>query len=938
MTPERWREVQQIFADVLEQNPADRAAYLTKSCADASLRHEVELMIAAHEQQDSGFLEPPIAGGNEVLQSGAKLGPYEILAPEGVGGMGVVYKARDTKLGRQLALKLLPEGVLADKTARARFLREAQNASALNHPNIATIYEVGEDAGQVYIAMELVEGQPLSALIKRDGLSLETVVRYGLEISGALTHSHERGIVHRDLKLANVVITVDGHAKVLDFGLAKRLSSGPLDEGAPSQDSLAQEGAIAGTLQYMAPEALRGEFVDARTDIWALGVVLYEMAAGTPPFQGRTPYELTSAILSEPPGTLPTGVPASLQSVIQRCLAKKPAQRYQQASEVRTALEGIAAALPTAVHASAPRWRLNLMSIGVGLLALLLLGAGVVGWFRATRTGPPAASQENWVQITDFADSAVSPAFSPDGHILAFIRGQDTFMGFGQVYVKLLPNGDPVRLTHDSLIKFGPQFSPDGSTIAYTVFALNDFNTWVVPVLGGEPRLMFPNTEGLTWIDPDHLLFSEIVSGIHMAVVTSDSTRDRIREVYVPPRERGMAHRSALSPDHKWVLLAEMDNGGWLPCRLVPFDGSSAGKEVGPQGAACTYVAWSPDESWMYFSSDAGGHFHTWRQRFPDGEIQQVTSGPTEEEGIAVAPDGASLITSVGLTESTLWVRDAKGERQISSEGYAESPEFSHDGGRLYYLVRRQDVSGESSSAELWMADLETGHSERLLPGTLVSDYDVSRDGTSVVFSATDAQDRSRLFLASLNPGFPPRQFVSHANEDKPHFDSAGNIYFRAAEGRFNFLYRMKQDGNERVRLLSDPILDVQAVSPDGRWAIVAQAKGEGPTARILASPLDGGVPVMVCPGYCLAQWTPDGKNFSIIADTMAGTVTFVAPVSPAKGLPLLPSTGIVSRADMERVIGAKAVPGAVLWGPKPGLSASLHQDIHRNLYRVALH
>ena len=231
----------------------------------------------------------------------------------------------------------------------------------------------------------------------------------------------------------------------------------------------------------------------------------------------------------------------------------------------------------------------------------------------------------------------------------------------------------------------------------------------------------------------------------------------------------------------------------------------------------------------------------------------------------------------------------------------------------------------------------ETGRRERLLPGTLVSDYDVSPDGAEVVFSAADTENRSHLWLASLNFGFPPRQLVSNVNEDEPYWDSKGYVYFRAAEGKSNYLYRMRKDGSERIKLLRDPILDIQALSPNGRWAIVAQAKGQGPTARILATPLDGGPPVTVCPGYCIGQWTPDGKSFSVIMDTMVGKETLVAPVSPARDLPSLPPAGIASSADMHSIRGAIVVNGAILWGPKPGLSAALHQDVHRNLYRVAL-
>jgi eukaryotic-like serine/threonine-protein kinase len=940
VTPERWQEVKKVLAGALERTPEQRRSYLESSCADPSLRSEVESLLAAHDNGDTRFLEEPATSGapsrpTQELPIGSRFGPYEILARIGAGGMGVVYKARDTKLGRLVALKFLPDGVLADAPARARFLREAQNASSLNHPNIATIYEAAEDAGEVYIAMEFVEGRPLNTLIDREGLALETALRYASEISSALAHAHERGIIHRDLKPANIVITANGHVKVLDFGLAKRLSATEINQATLSLNSLTEPGTIVGTLQYMAPETLRGEPADARTDIWALGVVLSEMLAGAPPFHGRTAYELSSAILREMPTPLPPRVPLSLQSVTQHCLAKEREQRYQRAPEAHAALEAIRAHTAEAAPParSEPRRSRRWVLIGSGVSVLLLLGLGVFGWFHLRESPAPAVAQENWVQITDFADSAVAPALSPDGRILTFIRGGETFIGAGQIYAKLLPNGDAVQLTHDGLPKMSPQFAPDGSTIAYTA---GGWNTYTVPVLGGDTRLMLPNAEGLTWIDPDHLLFSEIKTGIHMAVVTATDTRDQKRDIYVPPRERGMAHRSALSPDHKWVLIAGMDNGGWLPCRLVPFDASSAASPVGPEGAACTYVAWSPDQKWMYFSSDKGGRFHIWRQRFPDGEPQQVTSGPTEEEGIAVTPDGGSLITSVGLRESTIWVHEGKGERQISSEGYAEFPKFSPDGSKVYYLVRRHGVSGDFVSGELWVADLATGRSERLVPDKVVTGYDISPDGGKIVFSATEPDHSSRIWLASLDLSSPTRQFSSTVDEDTPRWDRAGHIYFRAAEGKSNFLYRMNEDGSERLKMVPDPIIEFHSLSPNGLWALGVKT-GQDTRAHILATPLNGGAPVTVCAEYCLADWSWDGKNFTIIADTIDGTKTLVLPLDRPGDLPALPAVGVGALQDLERVKGAELMDGPIVLGPSPELWATSREEVHRNLYRVPL-
>ena len=297
--------------------------------------------------------------------------------------------------------------------------------------------------------------------------------------------------------------------------------------------------------------------------------------------------------------------------------------RYQNAGEVRVDLRRLkrdldsgqlagslpskgveAAQAPTAVY---PRL-LEYGGILLGLAVLLLVG---VELYRIRK--PHVAAPSEWAQLTNFTDSVTSPALSPDGRMLTFVRGESTFVGFGQVYVKLLPGGEPVELTHDALAKMSPTFSPDGSRIAYTV--LPSWNTWVVPVLGGEPHLMLPNASGLSWIDERHVLFSEIKGGAHMAVVTATESRTEPRDIYVPPRERGMAHRSYLSPDGEFILLAEMENAGWLPCRLVRFRDDSRGKPVGPPGAGCTSAAWSPDGKWMYFSSDWGGRFHHYRNR-----------------------------------------------------------------------------------------------------------------------------------------------------------------------------------------------------------------------------------------------------------------------------------------------------------------------------------
>ena len=315
-------------------------------------------------------------------------GKYEIIEELGRGGMGVVYKAEDAKLKRTIALKFLSFAMLGEPEHQARFLREAQTASALNHPHICTIYEIGEEGGTPYIAMEYVAGRSLNEILRSESMPLRDVVQFGAQIAGAIQFAHEQGIVHRDLKTANVIITPERRAKILDFGLAKRLESKVPGEAGPSQKSISQAGSFMGTMCYSAPEVLRGKTADARSDIWSLGVMLYEMTAGKLPFDGQTVFELTSSILQDRPASLPPRAPESLRAVVLKCLEKDPEDRFQQASEIRMALEALKTGntVGQAAPASKERRRLrNGILLGVGLIAALF----VMLVFISKRSLPP---------------------------------------------------------------------------------------------------------------------------------------------------------------------------------------------------------------------------------------------------------------------------------------------------------------------------------------------------------------------------------------------------------------------------------------------------------------------------------------------------------------------------------------------------------------------
>src|SRR5687768_14765496 len=338
MNPEQWARVKELFHAALAQEASRRRAFVAEASEDDPVvRAEVERLLDA-DLASADFIEYPAV---DALLTGRVIGHYEIGRLLGAGGMGRVYAARDTELGREVALKI---ATVESEEAQSKLRREAQHASRLSHPHICHIYEVGRADGRVYVVMELVPGRSLAEVIREGPLSSANARLYGLEIADALAHAHEQGVTHGDLKSTNVIITPRRGAKVLDFGLARTLDTRQIEAMSYSQRSLTAEGMNAGTLPYMAPELLRGQRGDQRADIWALGVLLYEMVSGRRPFTGATGFELSAAILSHPPEALPGSVPAPMRAIIQQCLAKDPNDRYQHAADVHRALEDLQSA------------------------------------------------------------------------------------------------------------------------------------------------------------------------------------------------------------------------------------------------------------------------------------------------------------------------------------------------------------------------------------------------------------------------------------------------------------------------------------------------------------------------------------------------------------------------------------------------------------------
>jgi serine/threonine-protein kinase len=364
--------------------------------------------------------------------TGHALGPYRVLEQIGAGAMGVVFRARDSRLDREVALKVLPASALRDDTARRKLVHEARTASALNHPNICAIYDVGDADGQVYIAMELVHGRLLAADLGRDPSALPRVLRFGVQLADALEHAHERGVVHRDLKPSNIIVTPHGDAKILDFGVAVRTMAVSAEQTRSAATLDANARTTAGTLPYLAPELLQGGIPDGRADIWALGIVLYELTTGHRPFEGATSFEVSSAILRDPTPALPEGVPAAFRGVIMKCLEKEPARRYQRAGEVRAGLEAALSAwsdraTAAATPASATRWggmRRNGVLAGIGLILLTAAAIALVSWrWHLPGTSSAPAPRVESIAVLPLANLSGDPAqeFFADGMTEALI-------------------------------------------------------------------------------------------------------------------------------------------------------------------------------------------------------------------------------------------------------------------------------------------------------------------------------------------------------------------------------------------------------------------------------------------------------------------------------------------------------------------------------------
>ena len=758
---------------------------------------------------------------------GETLGQYRIDARLGAGGMGVVYRAHDERLQRIVALKLIgseQRGSTADE--RDRLLTEARAASHLNHPHICTVYEVGEIGGRAFIAMEFVEGRVLAEIIPDDGLPAETAVRYGQQIAAALGHAHERGVIHRDLKTTNVAVSGEGSAKVLDFGLARRASRSVVDEVTHSADR-GEPGMFAGTLAYMPPEVLLGQGADARGDIWSLGVVLYEMATGRRPFQGRTQYDLIAAILRSAPQPFPAHVPAVLRAIILRCLAKEPAQRYQRAGEVRAALEAIhaeATLAPEADRADAgPRGRRAGWAIAAGAIVLTAIALGVWSSManRTTQTAAtPAAGR--LTRVLSSEARALSPAISPDGRMVAYVAEGPP--GRFDLYTTRVSGGARIRLTDDPVREWSPRFSPDGELISFTIFDQQGMpSVHIVPALGGDVRTTIPGAADATWApDSKRLMFvRQTADGKHdLAVSSADGSNPRT--ILQADAAYPVLRHPAWSPDTHTIAVVRSTGGVVAAIWLLSPDGATLRRAINePDTIVSESPTFTSDGLAIVHASNRGGAMNIWQLPLSGAKPIQLTTGAGPDASPSVARNGAIAYGNTRWRD-TLELHDLRhssARTLLTHTPWLWGPAVSPDGNEV--AVSFGNVDG---SWHVWTVALKDGATRQLTSGEVGEIYPrYTPEGASVVLHTWNAPRR----IGRVARAGGPVTWLSFG-------ESA-----------------------------SDTFADV---SPDGQT--LAFVRADRDAERIYTAPASGGTPRLLTssPGT-LPRWSPDGSTIAFAAD-----------------------------------------------------------------------
>ena len=902
MNPDRFRQISQLYHEALHKAVTDRSAFVREACGDdEALRCEIESLLA-QDYCARDFLETPAADlhGRSMTEVqhlsliGRQLGVYHVTALLGAGGMGEVYRAHDPRMGRDIAMKILPASFSTDADRLRRFDSEVRAAAALSHPNIVVIHSVEQAGNLRFLTMELIEGKTLDEVIPKGGLPLDRILKLGIQLADGASAAHRLEMVHRDLKPTNVMVAFDGRVKILDFGLAK-LKEYDAASGANSTLTIrpvTARGVIVGTVAYMSPEQAEGKALDCRSDLFSLGTILYEMSTGERPFKGETSLATITSILRDTPRPVTEvnpGLPSALAGIVGRALAKDPERRYQTAEALRNDLEDLSASVeiagagPLRRGPAALPWTQATRWWQVGAAAFLITLALAGGLYTVLHLRAPIRN----LQITQLTTSgnAERPAISPDGKFVAYIQHDGNV---DSLWIRQTTTGSNTQIVRPepNVTLWGATITPDGEFVDFVRWlgSAEFMEIWRVSLLGGAARRLIEHADSPVGWSPDgrHLALVRVSRAggtTSLIVADRDGANEQILSVQKSPRMHSNVSvtgnpnvRPAWSPDGRVIALIGTDAA--MQQSVLSFVDAATGSE---RVVSLSKLGSITGPSWL----DNGALVVTgtaedavlqqvWQVSYPAGRLTQLTNDLSSFRGTSVAADGRSLVTERSDIRASVWVGDS------AADGWVE--------------VVSSNTLGDVSAAQIaWAGD-------RVLYPRLVN---------------------GQLVLASLIPGgSAPDDILSDPFGQFAATSNGSTILFTSADG----IWKANADGRHRVQLTPGSAGYLQ-ITRDDRSVLFLSTRSGLQSPWIV--PIEGGPPVQVADVFAGAgtvDVSPDGKSLVFGTTGVGGNFQFVIcelPTCTTRRSLGVPKTSTLRRYRWTpdgRGIADIPAPGSNIW------------------------